>query len=203
MDFKESLEIIARQDVEGLIEARRNYGDSWRAEGGFSAYFNVKRKIDRFVVMMAREPLIINRSRDGQPNLTRERYNVFSQILADVAQGGEGTLDAVRDLRRYLTLIEAFLIEEGNELPLQRDNKAVSERAQEELRLAAESLGYTRPEPLGGALIQSVARTVRGEPFGFDVAMDMPIAEPTPEPESGCCGENRTRASTRAHTDWP
>jgi hypothetical protein len=132
LSFESALRQVAAQDVEGLIVARELYGDSWKAEGGFSAWFNIKRKIDRLVNCMKREPLILNRERSDLPTLTRERYDIFSNILMDIAQGGEASLDAVRDLRRYLTLVEAELLLQGQSLPLQRDNKTAEERRQKE-----------------------------------------------------------------------
>ena len=41
MNFTESLLQVSQHDVAGLAEARKLYGDSWRAEGGLSAWFNV------------------------------------------------------------------------------------------------------------------------------------------------------------------
>lgn len=117
--FEDSIRHVADQDVEGVIEARVLYGDSWRAEGGFSAFFNIKRKIDRFVNCCKR-PLLVVGDRNRIP------YDVFSQILFDLSGGGETVLDTVRDLRRYLLLVEAFLVQEGTVLPLQRDNLAAA-----------------------------------------------------------------------------
>jgi len=53
---------------------------------------------------------------------TRERYDLFGHIRFDVAKGGEATLDAVRDMRRYLLLAEAYMLETGLEMPKDRDN---------------------------------------------------------------------------------
>lgn len=118
--FEQTVREVADSDVEGLIEARRLYGDSWRAEGGVSAYFNIKRKIDRFVNCLKR-PLEVVPGREP-----RVQYDVFSHVKADLAVGGETVLDTIRDLRRYLNLAEAFLLEQGVELPLQRDNLAAA-----------------------------------------------------------------------------
>jgi hypothetical protein len=121
--FESSINLVAEQDVEGVIEARVLYGDSWREEGGFSAFFNIKRKIDR-LVRCCKRPL---ETRGDQARLP---FDIFSQIRFDLNDGGETVLDAVRDLRRYLLLTEAFLVQEGVDLPLQRDNLAAALKAQ-------------------------------------------------------------------------
>lgn len=128
--FEHRLQVVAQQDVEGLVEARHSYGDSWKAEGGFSAWFNIKRKIDRLCTLVGRPPWTINRSRAVPPgdNLHVERYDLFGHIEADVYEGGEKTLDALRDLRRYCLLAEAEMLERLGRLPMSRDNKAADER---------------------------------------------------------------------------
>lgn len=120
---------VANEDVTGLIEARRNYGESWKQEGGFSAYFNIKRKIDRLVRLCSRAPEVINNRPTSETPVVRERFDIFSQIMSDLIQGGEGTLDAIRDLRRYCALVEADMILRGVNLPLQRDTAAAKRRA--------------------------------------------------------------------------
>lgn len=170
---------VARQDVEGLVEAREAYGDSWRAEGGFSAFFNIKRKIDRLVKLAGREPA---RSRDGA--VQRERYDIFSQVMFDTCEGGEGTLDSIRDLRRYLMLAEAWLLEQGVELPRQRDNLSLDTRAvggilhRLNIRISNRHLLRTEPKPdreryqLGATLERIAKGTEQEHPFGFDPKMD-------------------------------
>lgn len=139
LSFENSLQLVADDDVEALIESRIAYGDSWRAEGGFSAYFNIKRKIDRFVKLLGRDPVQV-------ADIKRERYDVFGHIQADLREGGETVLDTVRDLRRYLLLAEAFLVQSSVDLPLSRDNLAACARhAREEIQVA-EDLDKAGPE---------------------------------------------------------
>lgn len=145
----EALHTVAQSDVEGLMEARRHYGESWKAEGGFSAWFNVKRKIDRLVKLCSRPVEVF-----GASDFVRERYNIFSHIEADLIEGGEGVLDTIRDLRRYLTLVEAEMLLQDKKLPLQRDNAAVQKRRQEAFQA----------KPNGQEC-----------PFGFDPALDVPF----------------------------
>lgn len=130
--FLDSLVTIAQQDVEGLVEARRLYGDSWRAEGGFSAFFNIKRKIDRFLKCLNRPfSTIVRDEKIGglSGNFVRQQYDVFGHIEADIHEGGEASLDSIRDLRRYLMLAEAWMVEQKVALPRQRDNLSLDEKS--------------------------------------------------------------------------
>lgn len=148
MNFDCSVEEIAEQDVNALIESRRHYGDSWRQEGGFSAWFNIKRKIDRLVQLMKRDPepvFLGYEQEDGTDVTTRDRYDIFSHIVADVAEGGEKVLDAVRDLRRYLTLTEAYMVQQGYDLPQSRDNLLYDKRHEQELAKVAEAIENDPP----------------------------------------------------------
>lgn len=126
--LEDALRQVAAADVEGLVEARRLYGDSWKQEGGFSAFFNVKRKIDRLCQIVKGEPYHVTNTHD-RGSFAVERYDIFKHMeVAVYEKDKEGALDAVRDLRRYLALCEAELIMRGVALPLQRDNKAVAVR---------------------------------------------------------------------------
>lgn len=104
-----SLIKVANLDVEGLLSARDEYGDSWKENGGIGAYFTLKRPLDRLVKLCSKMP----KGGDG-------RYDIFAHCVE--SEGDGGALNAVRDLRRYLTLVEAELIERGEKLPVQRHN---------------------------------------------------------------------------------
>jgi hypothetical protein len=98
-------ERLARQaelDVEGLTAAHRKYGDSWRKRGGGEAYHNLTRKWDR-----------IERAVEALPS-----QSIFEAIYRNAATDGtiggkDGLLDDIRDLRRYLLLVEEFVTREG------------------------------------------------------------------------------------------
>jgi len=148
LSFEQSVAKVAMDDIEGVIFARQAYGDSWRAEGGFSAYFNVKRKIDRFINLLKRDHAgpFYRVAREGDQLLARpdarvdpvtpttvtgfyrDKYDLFGHIEADIAEGGETVLDTVRDLRRYLLLVEAYLVEQAIDLPISRDNMVKAEQ---------------------------------------------------------------------------
>ena len=82
---------LANLDVAKLREAQVSYGDSWRNRGGVGAFMMLARKFDR----------IENQSE-------KHGWDVFK--AGDVFTGDEGLLDDIRDLRRYLILVENELV---------------------------------------------------------------------------------------------
>ena len=81
---------LADQDVDSLKESEKSYGDSWRSRGGVGAFMMLARKWDRI-----ENPCI----KDG--------YDIFDTISKDPTN--TGILDDIRDLRRYLILVENFM----------------------------------------------------------------------------------------------
>ena len=84
---------LANQDVEGLHDSEQSYGDSWKQRGGVGAFMMLARKWDRL-----------------ENQCKEEGYDVFSAIAKNPSS--TGVLDDIRDLRRYLLLVEAHMIEE-------------------------------------------------------------------------------------------
>jgi hypothetical protein len=80
---------IALNDAETLVIKGRSYGDSWKRRGGVGAFMMLARKWDRI------ENLV---KTDG--------YDVFT--TADANRGD--ILDDIRDLRRYLMLVEDHVL---------------------------------------------------------------------------------------------
>lgn len=85
-------------DAESLIRSHAKYGDSWRKRGGWEAFANLSRKWDR-----------IERAVLAQP----ER-DLFAAIQDHAATDGsldgkDSLLDDIRDLRRYLLLVDEFV----------------------------------------------------------------------------------------------
>lgn len=133
MDHMQFLEAVTKADVEHLREKEKTYKGSWKAAGGRSAWFMLRRKIDRLLVMME-EPVwpesfglqdLIEASRTdwakgGIPcelsDWFREMVlagDVFYKIEAE-PDGSDGTVLAeIRDLRRYLILVEAEMEARG------------------------------------------------------------------------------------------
>jgi len=99
MSEKHNLEFvddIAQEDAAGLKEAYKSYGDSWKKRGGVSAFMMLARKWDRL-----------------EPQCEKNGYNVFDAVANDPR--AEGVIDDIRDLRRYLMLVEAELRAQGVE----------------------------------------------------------------------------------------
>ena len=80
---------LSEKDWQGLDEAEKSYGDSWRKRGGVGAFMMLARKWDRL-------------------ELQAEAcsYDIFNAVEGDSRE--EGVLDDIRDLRRYLLLVEAW-----------------------------------------------------------------------------------------------
>lgn len=76
------------EDADHLHEAEKSYGDSWKQRGGIGAFMMAARKWDRL-----------------EKQVTEHGYDIFAAMEAD--QRDEGILDDIRDLRRYLFLIDA------------------------------------------------------------------------------------------------
>ena len=87
----EDMRQIAQGDLEALKIAEESYGDSWKRRGGVGAFMMLARKFDR----------IENQSRG-------ENWDIFK---AGIEHSGEdGLLDDIRDLRRYLLLVEQEIL---------------------------------------------------------------------------------------------
>lgn len=79
---------VAEKDVEELCIAEQSYGDSWKKRGGVGAFMMLARKWDRL-----------------EKQVNECNYDIFAAILTD--NRPEGVIDDIRDLRRYLMLVEA------------------------------------------------------------------------------------------------
>ena len=101
--FLALLPVIAQEDVEGLTEAAKSYGDSWKCRGGVGAFMMAARKWDRL-----------------ERRVRQKAWDIFAAIFED--QRREGVIDDVRDLRRYLMLFEAEVRARGFDR-VHRDNE--------------------------------------------------------------------------------
>ena len=86
----QEVEKVAGEDVVNLDMAERSYGDSWNQRGGVGAFMMLARKWDRL-----------------EKQVNEHGYDVFKAANED--QRPEGIMDDIRDLRRYLFLVEAEL----------------------------------------------------------------------------------------------
>ena len=86
---------LANTDVAKLKQAQESYGDSWRSRGGVGAFMMLARKWDRI-----------------ENQVRKDGYDVFKTIYDDPSESG--ILDDIRDLRRYLLLVEGYVTNEAN-----------------------------------------------------------------------------------------
>ena len=80
--------MLSGADAQGLHKSEQSYGDSWKQRGGVGAFMMLARKWDR----------IENQVKDF-------KWDVFEAVQDDARE--EGILDDIKDLRRYLFLVEA------------------------------------------------------------------------------------------------
>ena len=92
----QKVNVLANDDVSALHEAEKSYGDSWKKRGGIGAFMMLARKWDR----------IENQSNDYT-------YDIFLALEED--QRPEGLIDDIRDLSRYLLLVEAQIALQKND----------------------------------------------------------------------------------------
>ena len=83
-------EIISAEDWTSLDRAEEDYGDSWRKRGGIGAFMMLARKWDRI-----------------EKQVYDYTYDIFQALKAD--KRPEGLIDDIKDLRRYLLLVEAHM----------------------------------------------------------------------------------------------
>ena len=86
--------VLASEDVKGLHNAEQSYGDSWKKRGGVGAFMMLARKWDRI--------------ENSLSDRVDERYDIFHAMMQDMRD--DGILDDIRDLRRYLLLVESEVL---------------------------------------------------------------------------------------------
>jgi|TARA_Y100000296_G_scaffold68877_1_gene82287 hypothetical protein len=95
MSHLDFLQTVANNDVKGLREAEKNYGSSWKKRGGVGAFMMLARKWDRIEQQVQKSGSLAS------------AFDILSHARADTRP--EGIRDDIRDLRRYLLLVEAEL----------------------------------------------------------------------------------------------
>jgi hypothetical protein len=85
---------VANEDAEGLVKAEESYAGSWKKRGGVGAFMMLARKWDRL-----------------EARAEKHAWDIFDAIQQD--ERSEGVIDDVRDLRRYLNLVESEMIARG------------------------------------------------------------------------------------------
>ena len=88
----EKMKDIAQNDLSALQKAETSYGDSWKRRGGVGAFMMLARKFDRI-----------------EHQSQKHGWDVFE--AGEVYKGEAGLLDDIRDLRRYLLLVEEYILD--------------------------------------------------------------------------------------------
>lgn len=123
MEHLKYLQTVADEDVRQLQEKERTYEGSWKARGGVGCFMMLARKWDR-IENMLKKPLVCG-------GRTVPAWDIFGYVKEQCGWfrdakgkpflgysydiGKDGMLLAeVRDLRRYLLLVEAELMATGD-----------------------------------------------------------------------------------------
>ena len=89
------LRMIASADVTILEDKGKSYGSSWRKRGGAGAFMMLARKWDRI-----------------ENQMEAAGYDIFEPVRKEMVAGTtDGLLDDIRDLRRYLLLVEGHVMD--------------------------------------------------------------------------------------------
>lgn len=91
------IELVARADCDHIRKKEATYQGSWKRRGGVGAFMMLARKWDRLEKML-----------EGGV-----AYDIFSAIERDVSGLDGSALAEIRDLRRYLLLVEAEMVFRG------------------------------------------------------------------------------------------
>jgi hypothetical protein len=98
MGHMDYLGAVSAADVAHLNEKEATYRGSWKKRGGVGAAMMAARKWDRLEVMLSTDEF---------------KYDIFAAIAADPSGRDGCALAEIRDLRRYLLLIEAEMVSRG------------------------------------------------------------------------------------------
>jgi hypothetical protein len=93
-EFYDMIGQMSHFDYEQLIVSGRSYGDSWKKRGGVGAFMMLARKWDRI-----------------EKQTSEQNWDIFQAIHANPTDSG--IIDDIRDLRRYLLLVEAEMTLNG------------------------------------------------------------------------------------------
>jgi hypothetical protein len=128
------LKAVTQSDVQVIEEKERTYMGSWKLAGGRSAWFMLRRNMDRLITIMQRPepcytPEIIKKAVHDvsappiQPGIFKYLYDcavaedVFAKIVEDPSGKDGSMLACLRDLRRYCLLVEAEMVARGVVVP--------------------------------------------------------------------------------------
>jgi hypothetical protein len=101
---KETIAAVLANDLNEVWRKDVEYARSWQARGGFGAFMMLARKWDRLEAQIKRADAPFSMDGGRPPS----KYDIFEHIEADTRP--EGIIDDIRDLRRYLALVEAEMV---------------------------------------------------------------------------------------------
>jgi len=110
----EAMLAIAQKDLDALKRAEESYGNSWRRRGGVGAFMMLARKFDRI-----------------EHQSEKHGWDIFE--AGEAFKGEAGLLDDIRDLRRYLILVEDFVLQTDNKEEEEWDYSTGSEDEENDL----------------------------------------------------------------------
>lgn len=113
-EYRNHLKSILDDDLFQINKKDEEYGGSWKKRGGVGAYMMAVRKIDRLEEITG-----------------RHKYDIFEALKDE--KSSESLIDTIRDLRRYLVLIEAeYLVRKkvDNGRYLKIDTQQISSKRQ-------------------------------------------------------------------------
>lgn len=96
---------VAGDDIDNLNAKEREYKGSWKRRGGVGAFMMLARKWDRIEAALQPKKDAPSEAACSYPGWPVAPFDIFGALEAD--QRDEGLIDDVRDLRRYLCLVEA------------------------------------------------------------------------------------------------
>lgn len=117
---------IAQEDADGVEVGDVQYGASWKKRGGVGCFMMLARKWDRLEQRVEQYPLHDNPNPaepSGMGRIAGDKYDIFDHVKTD--ERAEGIIDDIRDMRRYLLLLEAHCRAAGmtSAMSQHRDNR--------------------------------------------------------------------------------
>jgi hypothetical protein len=108
LNYHRHLDDIVAKDLAYVAKKDAQYNASWKRRGGVGAWFTIVRPWDRLENMTAYPRTVTHKGVTS----TAAPYNIFEVIGNEGLEGPDGSAIAcVRDLRRYLLLLEAEMTE--------------------------------------------------------------------------------------------
>lgn len=161
--FLQELDAIAQEDAAGLKKAFQEYGPSWKQRGGVGAFMMLARNWDRINRKLEPAP---TEDPVGLSRLGYTPWDIFAAYAADPAP--EGMADHVRDLRRYLMLVEAEMRARGHYKGAGRHARSAEKAPASDL---LQVQGVVTARPARAAEPRGYQRAL-GEPRGYQRALD-------------------------------